>query len=271
MIWLLIALSASATMAIILIPSLRGGPRKRVDGLGAFASQLEELARDRGLGLISENEAKTAEQEIKRRWLNASERDDEIVESAPSRNFRASLIGLTAACAMLAVVIYMQIGSAHLIGAAPVETAQAPEAVQEVLDEIDALAASLIETPDNPEGWYVLGQAYMAMGRYGEAAIAFNNVIDRVPENAGLFSTLGRAYVFAENGIITPAAQEAFVRAYELDPEDVMARFFLAEAVLQAGDADIAIAEWRALADSLEAGSEARLMVETRLDMLDEN
>lgn len=269
MIWFLIALIATLTLILLVTPFVRRERQTSLDGLGAFASQLEELKRDRAMEMISEEEAKTAEAEIKRRWLLASEKGEGEIAGPPSRFFRTSGIGFSAAAVMLSVVLYLQLGSAHLIGAQPPQMPEMPQEVQEVLAEIDALAASLVENPDNPQGWYVLGQAYMAMGRYGEAAIAFNNVIDRVPPDAALFSSLGRAYVFMENGILGPPAREAFIRALELDPADVMARFFLAEARLQDGDEARAIEEWQALAESLPVDSEAREMVETRLEILE--
>lgn len=269
MIWILIALIASLTLVLLVAPFLRRTQEKRADGLGAFASQLEELNRDRAMEMISADEARTAEAEIKRRWLNASDQGDVENEETISRSFRTIGVTVCAAAVMAAVVIYLQIGNAHLIGAQPPQMAEVPEDVQDVLNELEALSASLIENPQNPEGWYVLGQAYMAMGRYGEAAIAFNNVIDQVEPTAGLFSSLGRAYVFMENGILGPPAREAFIRALELDPADVMARFFLAEARLQDGDEARAIEEWQALMESLPEGSEARVMVETRLEILE--
>lgn len=268
MIWMLIALVATLTLILLVSPFLRTQSRSESDGLGAFAGQLEELKRDHEMDMITAEEARTAELEIKRRWLQASDRPDDVV--VVSDRFRQAGVVFSAVTVMAAVGIYMQLGSAHLIGAVAPQAPAPPAEVREVLDEIEALAASLIENPDNAEGWYVLGQAYMAMGRYGEAAIAFNNVIDRVPQNAALFSTLGRAYVFAENGVITPAAREAFARALALDSDDVMARFFLAEAALQAGEEARAIEEWQALVESLPSGSEAREMVETRLEILGE-
>jgi len=267
MIWALIAIVSTLTLILVLAPFLQREDRQISDGLGAFASQLEELERDRALEMISDDEARIAEAEIKRRWLSAAGQTETGGEA--SRSFRQAGIGLSVVSVMAAVLIYMQLGRSELIGLEPPEPVQVPAEVQEVLDEIDALAASLMTEPDNPEGWYVLGQAYMAMNRYGEAAIAFNNVIDRVPPNAALFSELGRAYVFAESGTITPTAREAFARAIELDDQDIMARFFLAEAALQAGDEARAIEEWQALAESLPSESRAREMVETRLQLLE--
>lgn len=269
MIWLLIILIAGLTLFLLIAPFLKKGSEVQADGLGAFASQLEELERDRAMELISEIEARTAEAEIKRRWLTAAAQSDISEEGVPSRSYRLAGVGVCAAAVLGAVMLYLQMGSPYLINAEVPQMAEPPEAVQDVLAELESLSQSLIENPDNPEGWYVLAQAYMAMGRYGEAAIAFNNVIDRVEPTAGLFSSLGRAYVFMENGILGPPAREAFLRALELDPEDVMARFFLAEAVLQDGNEMRAIEEWQALRESLPEESEAREMVERRLELLE--
>jgi len=266
MIWLFIALLASGVALALVVPFITTREVRFSDGLGVFNGQLAELQRDRELGLIVEEEARRAETEIKRRLLRASEQVE--AEGSPNDALRRSAIAFCTLTVAGAVGIYMAIGSPQLIGREVPPQPQLTAEQQTFLNEVDALAADLIANPENPAGWAGLGQAYMAMGRYGEAAIAFNNAISLVPDSAPLFASLGEAYLFGEGGNFTPSAREAFQRALELDPTDVRSRFFIAEAVLQAGERDAAITLWRELIASMDENDPARAMIQTRLDAL---
>lgn len=266
MIWLFVALLASSVALALILPFITTREVRISDGLGVFNGQLAELERDRELGLISDAEARRSVVEIKRRLLRASEQVE--VEGVPHHGLRRGAIIVSTLAVAGAVAIYMAIGSPQLIGQQAEPQPQLTADQQAFLTEVDALAADLIQNPENPAGWSGLGQAYMAMGRYDEAAIAFNNAINLVPDSAPLFASLGEAYLFGEGGNFTPSSREAFQRALELDPNDVRARFFIAEAVLQAGEYEAAVTMWQQLIASLEDNDPVRAMIQGRLDAL---
>ena len=114
----------------------------------------------------------------------------------------------------------------------------------------------------------MLGQAYLSLGRYSEAANAFDQAINIVPDSAFLFASLGQALLFDANGTMTPAAREAFARALDVDPTDVRARFFMAEALYQSGETEAAIAAWQALLAGAPPDAAYRGMIEARLAAL---
>ena len=217
MIWVLIALLGSVLLLGLSYPFLRREKLELSDGLGAFDGQLDELRRDRELDLIGEEEAAIAERDVRRRYRLAETAAEG--EAAFSPMLRKLGLISTAATVLIAFALYWHLGSAHLVGLREEPQPDMPEDMQAVLDEIDNLADQLMANPDNLEGWVVLGQAYQAMGRYNEAAIAFNNAIDLEGQSAFLYASLGQAYLFAEGGNMSPAAQEAFSRALDLDPK----------------------------------------------------
>lgn len=268
MIWLLIAVIASLTVLLLVLPVLRGAVTESSDGLGAFAGQMAELRRDRELGLIEESEARAAEMDIKRRLLAASAQRDAAAGELTGRSetLRRVIILAAGGTAMLAVLVYILIGRPELAGARPPEPATMPAEMAEVMAEIDALAADLMANPDNPRGWMVLGEAYSALGRFAEAVVAFENAVARSEApTANLFASLGQAHLFAADGDMTPAAREAFARALELDAGNVRARFFMAEAQHQEGERAAALAGWRALLADTPADAPYRPMIEARI------
>ncbi|WP_300526814.1 c-type cytochrome biogenesis protein CcmI [Maricaulis sp.] len=266
MIWVLIGSTSALVILALVYPFLRRDGVAAADGLGVFKGQLAELERDRELGLIGEDEARQVELDINRRLLAAQQHTD--LDGAPSARLRQAGIAFSALAAMGAVAIYMSTGNPQLIGQAPPQQAEIPEPVRELVTEVNALAERLMQNPDDPDGWTGLGQAYLALGRFGEAAIAFNNAINSRPDSAELFALLGQAYVFSENGALTPAAREAFSRAVELDPEHLIARVYLAEAVLQDGDLELGASLLRALRDEMQEGDPARQFIDARLAAL---
>ncbi|WP_417486089.1 c-type cytochrome biogenesis protein CcmI [Maricaulis sp.] len=269
MIWILIALMACVVALALILPVVRGVTGPVSDGRGAFAGQLAELKRDRELGFIDEDAARQAELDIRRRINQAGTGNDDPAmiggSSAASRPLRHGLVAGAGACAVLAVALYMTLGSPHLVGMTPARMPEVPEELREILAELDNLRADLAVRPDNPQGWAVLGQANVRLGRYGEAAVAFENAINWEPESAFLFASLGQARLFEAGGIVTPAAREAFARALDIDPGDVRARFFMAEAQFQGGERAQAIDAWRSILAGADADAAYRGMVEDRL------
>ncbi|WP_339748387.1 c-type cytochrome biogenesis protein CcmI [uncultured Maricaulis sp.] len=266
MLWILIAVMASLTVAALVLPFMRRKTETEDDGLGAFAGQLEELKRDGELGLIAPDEVRAAEIDIKRRLLAASGQAD--TEERPSPLLRQVAIIACGLGGMAAVAIYMMVGTPQPLVAdepAPVEVSAE---MRDVLDQVEALAAQMAANPGDAQGWAVLGQAYLSLGRYSEAANAFDQAINIVPDSAFLFASLGQALLFDANGTMTPAAREAFARALDVDPTDVRARFFMAEALYQSGETEAAIAAWQALLAGAPPDAAYRGMIEARLAAL---
>ncbi|WP_066764905.1 tetratricopeptide repeat protein [Croceicoccus pelagius] len=128
--------------------------------------------------------------------------------------------------------------------------------VQQVADEageqasvaqmIAKLEARLAQSPDDAEGWRMLGWSYFQTGRYAEAATAFKRATTLDPDNAENHSMLGEALVLASrDGKGLPAdARSAFDRALALDPADPRARYFRAVAIDLEGKHEEAIEAW---------------------------
>jgi cytochrome c-type biogenesis protein CcmH len=268
MLWILIAAMASLTVVALVMPFMRREAVAEQDGLGAFSGQLEELARDRELGLIDAEQARAAEIDIKRRRLAASARDDRDGEGGASPWLRQLAIIVCGLGGIAAFAIYMVVGSPQPAVPAEPEPVMVSQEMRDVLDQVEALAAELEANPDNAQGWAVLGQAYLSLGRYEAAANAFEQAIDRVPDSAFLFASLGQAILFGENGRMTPPAREAFARALDIEPTDVRARFFMAEAQFQAGENEAALAAWQALLDESPDDAAYRATIEARLASL---
>ena len=131
--------------------------------------------------------------------------------------------------------------------ASSTETDGGPGGLPDVTTMVQRLADRLAATPDDPEGWRMLGWSYLSMDRPAEAEEAYRSAITLRGAVAGYRSGLGEALVRSAAGTVTPAAVAAFRAALERDPREHRARYFLGLAKEQAGDARGAYDAWTAL------------------------
>jgi len=119
-------------------------------------------------------------------------------------------------------------------------------------------AAQILDAADamHRQGW----------NRYAIALI--KGGLEKSPRNADLWVGLGNALVIHGGGMMSPAAQLAFQRAAEINPEHPGPPFFMGLAYAQAGQVDQAEAIWRGLLARAPADAPWRRDLEERLASL---
>lgn len=130
---------------------------------------------------------------------------------------------------------------------------------------VEGLQARLMLTPDDPEGWRMLGWSYVNLGRFDEAVAAYREAVARAPGDAKIVSALGEALVRQADGKVTDEAAELFRQATSLDPDEAPARFFLGLAKDQAGNPAGAIKDWLALIEEAQPGADYTLEIRDRV------
>lgn len=251
---------AALVLAILLYPVLRRRERPvdRIEAeLAVCRAQLEELARDRELGLVDAEAARAAEVEIKRRMLALDRRRAEIGEDwRPGRAWQVAVLALLVPAAGLG--LYAAIGRPDLpdlpLAARDLEGETRSVAADEgggpvpsVEEMVARLEARLEERPDDLEGWLMLGRSSMVLGRWQRAAEAYERAKVLEPGLRGVDAARGEALVMAAEGIVSPAARAAFEAELARNPEDPRARFYLALAAEQAGESERALEGYLAL------------------------
>lgn len=152
-------------------------------------------------------------------------------------------------------------GDLPRIAASEPPTAQDPREA-EVAQMVAQLEARMEQTPDDPEGWRMLGWTRFQMGQFPAAVAAYSRAEALAPDNGDTQAALGEAMVMAAEGTVSPEAQTRFRRALQLLPGDPRARYYLAAARDQAGDTKGAIADWVAIVN--ESPPDAPLTIELR-------
>ena len=106
---------------------------------------------------------------------------------------------------------------------------------------IDRLARRLQTSPNDPEGWRMLGWSYFATGRYAESVSAYARAAAQSPTNAAVQSAYGEALVKANGDRVTAQAEAVFHTAVRLDAHDERARIYLARLRHERGESRAAL------------------------------
>ena len=221
MIWLVLGAMASITVLLFLSGLYRTGEvLNRKDGaLVILKDQLSEIDTDQERNLISVTEADAARVEIKRRILAAGR----LATRESSRaSGRSTIFASAIATPLVAFALYSQIGSPQ-IESQPLASRASETQEAANLSELTQRLKTRLEADESggpSDGWVLLGQTYMRMARYDDAADAFERVTVR--DNADISTLLlyAEALIAAENGIVTPQAESVIERASEMDPDD---------------------------------------------------
>ena len=162
----LLALLATVTVGVLLIPLLRAKQETtgRLDGeLAIYRDQLAEIERERAAGTLPESEAAAARIEVERRILAAGDhapRRTRAQADATLHKFLPPALALV--IPLLALGLYLQTGRPGLPAAPFAAGRQPPAATDEPLSVEKLLAAArarLAAQPDDPEALSALGEA----------------------------------------------------------------------------------------------------------------
>jgi cytochrome c-type biogenesis protein CcmH len=252
LLWIVMAVLTVIASLSIVVPLYR---RRRTDRsyvreeLSVYRDQLGEIERDLGRGLIAEAEAEAARTEISRRILRTSDAADGDAHRSgePARRLAAAVAVVLVPLAALG--LYLTLGSPELPDQPIAARMSAPPQEQDIAALVARVETHLAANPEDARGWELIGPVYMRMGRYGDAAVAFANIVRLLGPTAEREADVGEAIMRANGDVVTPEARAAFERALGLDRNATRPRFYLAVALGQEGRTDEAITAWRRLLD----------------------
>ncbi len=260
--FVLLAIALTAIMLLVgLLPLLRR-PAPAKDNstdkvnINIYRDQLRELDEDLAAGTIDQARHAEARAELERRLLeDTAAGDSPVVATAP----RAGK--LTAA--ILAVLIpigvtglYFAVGTPA--GLAPEQASADAHGVtpQQVEEMVEKLAARMKESPDNGEGWVMLGRSYAALDRYAEAASAYAQAVAQIPRDAQLLVDYADVLAMSQGRKLAGEPEQLVLRALAIDPVNPKALALAGTAAFERQDYATAVKHWRKLAASLPANSE---------------
>ncbi|HLA03305.1 MAG TPA: c-type cytochrome biogenesis protein CcmI [Aestuariivirga sp.] len=234
MIWLIFAGMTAAVVTALLVPFLRkssGSLNSDAEfNRAIYRDQLQELERDQGRGLIGAAEAEAARNEISRRLLQVAK------PKTLATGNRYSLLAVLLV-PLIALPIYAKYGSPGFPDVPLQERLKGAIANQDFEALVATVEAHLAVAPNDVEGWKVLAPAYKREQRWSDAADAYANVLRLAPPTAEAISDYGEMLVFANEGMVTDEAENAFAEALKLEATNERAKFYYDMALKQEGKA----------------------------------
>jgi cytochrome c-type biogenesis protein CcmH len=263
----LITLAVLAVIALPLLRSARPAPERAHYDRAVYRDQMNELERDVARGLIGEREAASARVEIQRRMLAS----DAAGSAPPPSRAPAPLLALVL-CVLIAgasAALYWRLGSPGLpdepYASRVLPGAEAQVGQHNVHEAATALAARLQTNPNDREGWLLYARTMATLNEWAKSVDAYKRAVALGADGPDVMSGYGEMLVLASQGMVTPAARDAFTAALAKDPKDDVSRYYMALADAQAGEPRRAIDAWLALAGEAQDGSPMRDEVVRRI------
>jgi len=246
--WGLAGLLSILAVLILLVPLLRGGrvqmAGREVLNRALYRERLAEARERAERGELDNQALELAEAEAARSLLA----DSAVGEPATVR--RGMRLGIAVACAVpgLALGLYL------LLGALP--ALQLSQRLAAPPPSPQALVANLEEAtrlqPQAADNWYLLARAYAGLGRYGEAAAAFEQVIQRDGRRPEVLGQLAQARFFAAGRKLDVQTQALADEALRADPTEPTTLGLLGIAAYEGGDYVRAAHHWQRLRTALD-------------------
>nr|WP_294550510.1 c-type cytochrome biogenesis protein CcmI [uncultured Rhodopila sp.] len=259
--------AALLPLVLPLLQRARPMPKRSDFDCAVYRDQLRELDRDVARGLISPANEAASRLEIQRRLLAAGCAPD-APEEQP-RPGRSPVAALTVALFVAggALGLYYYLGAAGtpdvvfvprppLAGATP-GSAPVPR-YADLQRAASRLAEKLEADPSNADRWVQLARTSASLRRWDSAADAYRHAVSLGLSGPDIQVGFGEMLVMQADGIVTPAAQDAFAATLKDDPKNEVARYYVARAAVQAGHPRDAIRQMQALLADIPEDSAMR-------------
>ncbi|MEQ8666912.1 MAG: c-type cytochrome biogenesis protein CcmI [Rhodospirillales bacterium] len=239
---------AVVVIAILCVPLLgprRFGEQRPQFDIGVYRDQLRELERDIERGLLNPDQAGQARAEIERRLLAADARRQAGSGYRGSRKATAMVLLAAPLIPAAAVALYTVLGTPDL---PDMPYAERPDVVPEmsdtdIADAIGRLEDRLRTSPDDAEGWALLGHSLATVGRFADARDALMRAYE-LTKDPYLRADAAEAAISAKDNVIGAADLAAFEALHATDPFEPKSRFYIGLAALQDGRTVDAMQEW---------------------------
>lgn len=274
--WIAVAFLAAAVTWAVARPLL--GPRREMKDafaadIAVYKDQLAEIDADRERGALPAGDADVARAEVARRLFAQAERDgartDAVggeTEVAAAERWTKLVYATTAfALPVVSLAVYLALGAPGLPGQPLADRLASGGQAVNPNDLVAKVEARLREHPEDGRGWSVIAPVYLSMGRFDEAASAYQAAMRILGEKPDYLMGFANARLRANNGVIGDDVKAALDRVLVLDPQRKEPRVWLALAKEQDGKREEAESDYRKLLAEGPADADWKSFVEERL------
>jgi len=132
---------------------------------------------------------------------------------------------------------------------------------EQLLGMVGRLAERMKSTPEDTDGWIMLARSYAALGRYADSVAAYEQAVQRLPNDSRLLADYADVAAMAQGRRLQGKPEALIARALAADPRNVKALSLSGTVAFEKGDYAGAIAKWRSILALVPAGSEVERSV----------
>jgi cytochrome c-type biogenesis protein CcmH len=272
--WALATGMTLLALAFVLVPLLRSrggaaGPSARDVTLEVLRGQRQEIEADIASGSLPAEAREEALAELVERAGEDLPPEAAAAKgtTTPARPWLAASATAVAIPA-LAFGLYAAVGSpgAVDIKAMPTLSSAGPGHDKELVGMIESLAQKVRERPDDARGWELLARSMMSLGRYGEAAEAYEHLAKLVPGDAQVLADYADALGMAQGRSLLGKPRAIAEQALAADPKHPKALALAGTAAMDAQDWGAAMGYWQRLAQTLPPDSQDAAQLRSIMD-----
>jgi cytochrome c-type biogenesis protein CcmH len=275
--YVVMAVLVLLALALLLRPWWRRGGaqniQRREANIIAYRTRLAEIDNDIGAGLLDAEPAAVLKQELAARLLS----DVDVVLPAPQIAQRRPVLALVLVLVLPAfAALWYFSGESWQTQRTLDEVVAHPDQAQRLMVEamVQRLEKRLRKSPEDAEGWALLGRSYFVTQRFAESAQAYAraNALNG-SQNAEWLVDEGESLAMAQQRQVAGEPEQRFEQALKLDPDQGKALWYAGLAAAQSGRYADALAHWlklrnQDLPDELRTALDARLQELSQLSGL---
>ncbi len=257
--WILASCMVAIALAFVLVPLLRNhasrAPSETEANLEVLRGQRQEIDADIGAGVLPADARDEALADLVGRAVDDLSPPPTAAETLARKPWWAAAIAAVAIPA-LAFGLYLAIGNPGASDMAKLLVAAEPAVGdKQIVAMVESLARKVKERPDDAKGWALLARSMATLGRFREAADAYERLSVLMPGDADVLADHADALGMVQGQRLAGPPLELVKKSLAINPRHKKALALAATAAMDAGDFAAATGYWQTLASELPPGT----------------
>jgi cytochrome c-type biogenesis protein CcmH len=261
--WILASMMLLGALCFLLPPLLRREghdmqPIGEQENLSVYRHQRVELDAELASGALTDAQHAEASQALMRRVAEeVGGSGEKQIAISPRKLSLWSSAAVAILVPLFAVLIYRWLGNPvglDLKAAQPVASHDivSPE---QIVAMVEGLAQRLKTSPDDAQGWAMLGRSYAVLQRYPDAVTAYARAVELLPNDAQLHADYADILAMSQGRSLEGKPSELIQTALRLDANNQKALALAGTAAFNRKDFAGAVAFWEKLQGTLPLDS----------------
>ena len=241
----------AAVLAMVVVPIMRPRPispdprvRQNIIIARERLSQLEAQAET---GLIPPGQVEQEKSEIELALLDdiGGVEDEPLAEWSDRGKWAG--FAMVASVPVLAGMLYLTLGQPGVLTPDPEpESAEAPpHSNTDMVTMVQRLEQRMAASPDDTQGWNMLGNSYMMLKRFDQAASVFQKLRQLLGDDPDLLVRQADALAMSRGGALAGEPEALVTKALLMNPDHPVALWLAGIAAQRRGDQKAALGYWR--------------------------